>query len=163
MKTSGRQAKGYLWLNGHVKSVVETVNVPGYSGYISARADNIRSRRQVTFDCGHPRLDVKIQAQFDVTENTTGLNLENPDNILKLQQALTKNVQGKVQSAMRTLQHQYQADSFGFGEIIFRKYPAFWRQLQPRWRETYASLPVGYNMKIRVRNSGSISSSLPPS
>lgn len=160
---TNEQTRGFLWVDGSIKSVIATVQVPGHPGAISARSNIIRSRHQIVFRQGRPYLDIKLQTQFDVTQNNSNLNLEDPVNVLKLQSALRREVQSEMESTMNALQHRYRADAFDFGDAFNERYPGEWRQVRSHWRATYSSMPVIYNLKVRLRDSGLISSSLSPS
>jgi spore germination protein KC len=148
------QLRGFIWIYGRAKREESTVNIPGTPGYITGRMLGNNTTRSIKIINGKPRIDIHTRSEYDISENGTPLNLNDPKNIQLVRSAITKEVTSQIQSTMDTLQHKYHADSFGFSDLIDKKHPRMWAKMEKHWRETYSSMPVTVRVDVDIRNSG---------
>ena len=50
------------------------------------------------------------------------------------------------------VQHEYQTDIFGFGEMIYKRNLALWNQLELSWKEIYPTVEVEVSSTVHVVN-----------
>lgn len=151
---SGPQLRGFIWIFGRLQREDSTVNIPGVPGFITSRMLDIDTSRKIKVVNGKLKIQIKVRTEYDIAENGTPINLNNPANIERVKKALTEEIKGQVESTMDTLQHQYHADPFGFADKLYSKHPGVWKQLKGTWTGNYSKAPVSVLVSVDIRNSG---------
>ena len=82
-------------------------------------------------------MTLKAEAEADIVQNTTSLDMANPLVTKSLEQQLKKEIGNKVNIALVKVQKNKKADIFGFGDAFHRKYPELWKREKGRWDEIY--------------------------
>jgi len=104
-------------------------------------------------------MTVKIRTENDVIENTTALDLLEPDVTRKLEAELERAIERRVGQALERLQHVLRTDVMGFADAFHRKYPREWRKVRDRWDKKLPEVEVGVEVDaniLRPGESGSI-------
>ncbi len=110
---------------------------------------------------GEIRIEAQVRATDDIVTNQAGLDFTDPSVIPQLEQALARDVEGRMRAILRLAQEVFQADIFGFGALVRRSYPEVWRQVKENWHEIFSKLPVDIEVKPQVRRVGLTNSPAP--
>ncbi|HZW82499.1 MAG TPA: Ger(x)C family spore germination protein [Candidatus Deferrimicrobium sp.] len=73
------------------------------------------------------------------------------------EKAAEKTVQELIENAINKSKG-YNADIFGFGQLIFRERPDLWRTLEPQWDEIFPNLKVVVEANVTIKRSGATTS-----
>lgn len=154
-----RESRGLLWVKGQVKEGV--ISVPcsmektlGQNQSLSLEILRSKSRIHPEFIDGKLSVTVKVEASTNIQESECMEELNQPEVIRSIEEALASAIQIEVEAALAKAQHEYHADVFGFGEAVHRKYPGVWKELKADWPKTYQDLPVYVEIDAKIARTG---------
>jgi spore germination protein KC len=151
-----KTTRGILWLRKEVQKTVITARLKQKSGYISMNLVDHMIKIHPKKERGQLVMYVNANAVGDIIENTTGLDLGNPENDPVINQALADELRTRIRSSMEAIQHQYKSDVVGFAEIIHQTYPNDWKTLSEHWDQEFPKLKVVIQTKVRSRHIGMV-------
>lgn len=150
----GESFSGAKWLLHEVKGDVETVQLKeSSSSLISVGVLSANTRFVPTLKEGMPRMEVGIEAELSVAQNTTPVKTSDPKFIRQVERAAADDIRHQAETAIKQAQRM-KADIFGFGETINRSHPREWQRMQKRWEQIFPSMQVKVKVKASVRNIG---------
>lgn len=152
-RMNDQATRGIMWLRNELKSATVTVSPKGAKGYVSLYL--IRSHTDLVPHImdDHWSITVKIETQDDIVENTTDLNLMEPEHTEELETELRTDIENRVKMALTNAQ-KMNADIFGFADVFYRKYPKEWVQAKDRWDEIYPNVEVKLETNPKVTRPG---------
>ncbi|WAH43915.1 Ger(x)C family spore germination protein [Alicyclobacillus fastidiosus] len=150
----GPTFQGFLWIYGRIKRDDTTVRIKGVPGYLTGRMLSIRTERSISIVHGRPQINIHTRTQYDIAENGTPMNLNDPINVTKVRNAIQQEILSQIKSTMDTLQHQYVSDPFGFAEQLHKRDPRAWEKVHEDWHSVYSKTPVVITADVEIRNSG---------
>lgn len=146
--------RGVLWLRNDIRLATVTVKPKGANGYVSLSLQNASSKLIPKVDNGKWKVLLKANAEADIVQNTTQLDMTNIEVIKNLQHLLKKEVENRVKLALVHVQKDMKADIFGFGDTFNRKYPDLWKRDKYRWNEIFPNIEVTIDLDIKIRRQG---------
>lgn len=146
--------RGVLWLRNEIPLATVTVKPPDTNGYISLNLEQGNSELVPRFENGKWKMELKIDAEADVIQNTTRLDTNNPVVLKSLQKQLKKEIEQRVNEALVHVQKEMKADIFGFAATIHRKYPQLWKKEKDHWDEHFPEIEVTVHSTIKIRRQG---------
>ncbi|MFC6458918.1 Ger(x)C family spore germination protein [Paenibacillus vulneris] len=150
----GDSFSGAKWILHQVKGDVETVKMrKPISSLISIGILSSSTQLVTELQEGMPRIEVGIEAEVNVVQNTTRFKTSDPNFIRQVEKSASDDIRRNVETAIKQSQ-EMGADIFGFGEVINRRYPGEWQQLQDRWDMIFPSMQVKVEVKVNVRHIG---------
>lgn len=154
-----KQTRGFLWIEGKVKSGIIALNMPD-GGRASAEIIRSSSSTEVQNKNGKPSIIVDIKAQTNITEletnNSAPMDSAYIDKLTAVQNGVIKN---EAQSCIQTALHQSRSDIFGFGLLIYENEPELWKKIGRNWSKQLKDLDVQINVDSKIQHSGLISKS----
>lgn len=116
-----------------------TLSLRGGRGKVSLKEEN-----------GLPAFDLEVTVKGDVSAISNGRDglqkSQYPEIEKALSQALTVEIRGAVEKAVM----ESGCDVFGFGAMIYRSKPKWWRQLEDNWKETMKDCRYTVTVKAEV-------------
>lgn len=97
---------------------------------------------------------VDVRVNEDIQLNQAGLDLTDPSLIPPLEDLLARALEAQMRSMLHKAQEEFQADVFGFGELIHRNHPELWRKLKDAWHVYFPELEVEISVEVIVRRTG---------
>lgn len=155
------ESKGYNYITNNVNNTVGDIRCP--TGGI-AMLEVIRSKSVMTgkVSNGKPEAGVDIRIEANVGEvECKSLDLTQAKTINEMEAIGEQTVKKFVEQTIQKVQKKYKTDIFGFGEVIHRSDPQYWRNAQKNWDQQFAELPVNVKVDIKIRRTGTISQSIP--
>ena len=158
-----RETRGLLWVLGKVKGGLIVVGSPQGQGGATLEIMTAKGQATPVLDGGGITMNIKIKAEAGLAEQTTTENLVTPAGFAYLEKALSEAIQAEVLVAFAK-SRQLNADVFGFGEAVHKKYPDQWRQTEDRWDEVYGDVKLTIKVESKVRKADLITRpAVPPS
>ncbi|KUK12246.1 MAG: Germination protein, Ger(X)C family [Moorella sp. 60_41] len=146
---------GTMWLRGEVREGVITFNCPAHpEGQVAVRFYRSQTKVKPHVEGDKIRFLVKITAEGDLTEHTCDDSLKDPAQVRAMEEALRREVEKRAEAALDKAQKELKADIFGFGEVLHRQEPKFWKQVQDHWNEIFAGVEVKVEPRMEVRRVG---------
>jgi spore germination protein KC len=149
-----KQTRGILWPRNEIKSGVITISFKNEKGYISFNL--LRSHNELIPSIKNDKwsMHIKTNADLEVIQNTTKLNLFDPKIIKEAQQKVVFEVEQRERLAFSEVQKKLNADIFGFAEEFERKYPQIWKQKKAEWNEIFPQVAVTFDTKVKIKRTG---------
>ncbi|MTI84319.1 MAG: Ger(x)C family spore germination protein [Firmicutes bacterium] len=152
------ESRGFLWIDGEVKSGIVVVPHPGGEEQLMA-LEIIRASSEVKpaiSNDGNMSIKIKVNEEGNIGEiRPDHIELFYPENIKMLEKAKQTVIQNEVLAAIEKAQ-DLNADIFGFGEAVRRKYPKEWPQYEKKWDELFPLLDVQVEVEAKIRRTGMI-------
>lgn len=158
-----REAKGYNWVTGKVKSAINVVNAPERSARSAPQAsliglEIIRSkstfRPKITDDGRDIGVVVKISAEANIADVQPYVDPYTDSDLWPfLERRLEEEIKSEAMAAIRKAQ-ELRADIFGFGREVYRANPGLWKQVRDRWYEVFVDLEPEIEVSARIVRSG---------
>lgn len=142
------------WVTNQLKNDVETVNVgnesPAQVTYttLSAKSRLIPIRKN-----GEWQMNIRIESEINMIQNTSRLPMADPQNARLLEAAAAEHIREVVTQTVRDTQHMH-ADIFAFGEAIKRRNPHEWSRLEPQWNRFYPEMDFRVEASVKLRRIG---------
>jgi spore germination protein KC len=149
-----KETRGITWFQNEVKRGIITVRLKETPGVISMNLTNNTIKIFPKKEHGQLVMHVNAQAEGNIIENTTDLNLMNPKNDPRVNHAFSDELYKRMITTLNTIQHRYKSDVLNFGEIIHQEYPKEWKKLSTHWDEEFPKLKVIIHTKITFKHIG---------
>ncbi|MFC0214951.1 Ger(x)C family spore germination protein [Paenibacillus chartarius] len=150
--------RGMLILRNEIKNAVITAKVGSDDELVSFYLLNSRTELFPQIKDGAYSVTAKIEAEANVLQNTSDLDLGNPDVNQALEEEIKDAIRSRVQLALDKAQKDLKADIFDFSEIFHRKFPREWKAMKGRWNEIFPQVDVQLDIRPIVRRPGMITS-----
>jgi len=147
-----RESSGLLWAINKIK--IGFVNIP------EASLEIVTSKSKIV-----PELTGnKIKITIDINEESNVIQYNghqdmSPDILQKLEESQAKEIKSQVMAAVEK-SYALDADVFGFGEAVHRKYKKEWKELKPRWDDVYPGIEVSVKVKTHLNEIGDINKAI---
>jgi spore germination protein KC len=159
----GREARGYNWVVGKVKSALLVVEAPERSIEPEPGASLIgleiigakgAFKPKITDDGRNIGIAVKISAEANIADVQPYVDSYSDSGLWAfLERQLEEAIKGEAMAAIRKAQ-ELRADIFGFGREVYRTNPKVWKQVKDGWHELFAHIEPEIEVSARVVRSG---------
>jgi spore germination protein KC len=153
------ETRGLLWINGKIQS--GSMNVDALGGRISMGLLESSASVDPVLKDGRFSIHVSVRqalnvAEADITDNI--MKVENEDRMNAISQdTILAALKASVDRAKAL-----NADVFGFGEAIRRKYPGQSKNFLENWDSEFPKLEVNFSVTAVVRSTGSMAEPVSP-
>lgn len=154
---SAEETRGLLWLRNEMEKGVITTKVPDDKGggYISMEIDRAEVKVVPIIKNQDLKLDVNIITELSVIENDSQLELFDTKVIEDIQKEINNQIKNRVQMVVDKGQEEYNSDIFGFGHLVYQKYPKEWNaNYKNNWDQKFQELEVSIQSKALIRRIG---------
>ncbi|HHW48786.1 MAG TPA: Ger(x)C family spore germination protein [Clostridiaceae bacterium] len=144
------ETRGLLWVLGEVKSGVILVPSPNRQG--NAVLEILKTRSKVTPEINNGKIvmNIKIKMESSLSEQTTTENLATIPAFEEIQKALEEIIRQEIMTAFDK-SRELNADIFGFGEILHKKYNNVWKTIKDDWDEVYPTIKLNIEVEARIQ------------
>ena len=91
-----------------------------------------------------------------VTAETGEIEINDPKEIKKLEEAFNEKLKKDVEGAIKKAQQEFESDIFGFGEFVHDQHPKEWRDMKKDWDEKFKEAEISVSVESRIRRYGEI-------
>jgi spore germination protein KC len=149
------ETRGLLFIEGDVQGGILSVTNP-LDGQKAVAIEMKRSsvKKDIRFNDGYPSLYVEVDGEGSLGSQHGAGDLTTPEMISTLQQQAAAIIEHEIRGAIGKAQHRYETDIFGFGDIAYRKYPDYWRNVKTGWDQEFASLGLTVDVNYIIKKSG---------
>ncbi|SFL14913.1 spore germination protein KC [Paenibacillus sp. 1_12] len=141
-KLDSQAARGILWLRDEIKTSVITVTPTKSKGSVSLRMIRSNTQLHPSIVNGVWRMNVHIETEEDVQQNTTGISLMEPEWIKTIETSMDNLIEDRAKKALQPAQKSFHSDIFGFAEAFHRKYPKAWNTSKANWNDIFSKMEV---------------------
>ncbi|MDD9267065.1 Ger(x)C family spore germination protein [Paenibacillus sp. GCM10023248] len=168
-KDNGLKLAGFLntresfyanWITGKQKGFIITSYITQGNGNISLNMQKLDRRIRVNLVNDQIQIEVRLVGKGSIVENNATLDPTARKDLQIIQDEFNLTTQNSVQQLIDKVQKEYKTDIFGFGEVVHRKYPKQWKNLEKDWSHTFSQLQVSVKVDIHCKEPGQTTSSI---
>lgn len=154
------EGRGLLWVLGEVESGIIVVKDSEGS---SVSEEIIRSKTKMTpvLEDGKIVIKIEISEEGNIGEEEGTENLAELSQVKYLEDRISEEIESEVTAALKKAR-ELDADIFGFGSAIEKKYSSKWKEIEENWDEGFKTLDVKLSVDADLRLMGKISKPLVP-
>lgn len=151
------EAVTYNYISNTVKTTVRTVPCPAADdGKVTIEIMKSKAEIKGNVSNGKPKIDIHVKLDGNVGSVSCKIQLKDLKTIAELEKSFEEQGEKIGEEAIESIQKQYQADIFGFGEVIHRSNPKAWKQLKENWDEEFSNLTVNLKVDLEIHRTGTI-------
>ncbi|WP_404406878.1 Ger(x)C family spore germination protein [Jeotgalibacillus malaysiensis] len=150
----GEMSRGVIWILDKIEETEVEIDWDGKKNIIGYTV--IRQKTKISADTKNvlPVITIHTNAEGDIREVRTPVDLTDPAIILDLEKELEKEIKREIEETIKKTQ-QNKTDIFGFGEVVHRSDPEKWKELKGDWDDSYfPNLNVKVEVEVFIRRSG---------
>ncbi|UOO36791.1 Ger(x)C family spore germination protein [Oscillospiraceae bacterium CM] len=154
------ETRGLLFATGKTQTGVIPVSVEGVSSTIEIKEASSNVTPTLYTD-GTAAFNIDIKTLIGIGDQTGTLTLSDEKTFAPVLAATAEAIKGEILSAVEKSK-ELDADIFGFGEMLYRKYPKQWEKLKDNWKNAYKNITVTVSVNAKADGSGRIGKPLAP-
>lgn len=158
-----KETRGLLWATGKIKSGIIVAPAPGSEDKLVA-FEIIRAKGEIEPEItdGNLTVTVEVKEEGNLGEvQPDSVDITRPGVLKELEERKKAAIEDEIIAAVIKAR-ELNADIFGFGEAVRRKYPREWKQLEDRWDEIFPTLEVNMAVEAKIRRTGKITKTAEP-
>ena len=102
---------------------------------------------------------IKVKTEGAIVQNSTILDLDDPQHVNKVEKALGKQIEDRMRKAIEESQDMG-VDAAHFGKEFHRKYPKQWKKVKNRWEEeVFPEVKMEFDIEAHIRSRGFVGES----
>lgn len=150
------ETQGMQWIRNKVKTTSITTTLYG-DGFVTFDVLKTKSRVKASIIDDTITIYVTITAQGNIFEMSDSIDvIKNPGAMPELGKLNSASIENIVRSALNKTQKELKADVFGFGELIHRTDPKYWKTIEDDWDNIFPDLDVKIDVKSSIKRPGII-------
>ena len=149
------ESRGLLWVLGEVKSGIIIVPDPKGEGKVSLEIIQAKGKIVPEGKNGSPEITIKISAEGNLGAQMSEQDLTETAAWKSLEKGMARAIENEVNASVKKAQ-KLKADVFEFGDMMHKKQPFLWKELEPQWEEIFPELKVNVMVEAKLRGSGLI-------
>lgn len=146
--------RGVMWVRNEIQTATVTFTPKDEKGEISIIISSSTTRLIPKIKDEKWSVAVKIDAAGYVMQNTTDLNLSDPNILNSLEKDLEQEISHYVEKSLDQVQKKYKTDVLDFSETFHRKYPRAWKRNVERWNERFPEMEVDVAVNATILRTG---------
>ena len=149
-----RETRGVLWLRDEVQRGTITVGPDTLPGRVTMNWVRSKVKRSVQGSGGQVTIRIDAEAEADVGEQTTTLDLSDPKVLEAVERQMAAEVRERIELALSRMR-EANVDAAGLGELIHQQQPQVWKRLEKEWKQgKYQKTPVVVRATAHIRRTG---------
>jgi len=151
------ETRGMQWINGKVKfGYITTLSQD--EGRITFQIIRSNSKIKSSIKTDSYTIIIKVKEESIIGEMTGNLDpMKTPDIMNRLEIIQDDAITNEIKLAINIAQRKFNADVFGFGEMIHRDYPKEWTYMEGRWKDIFPNLNIEIKVISSLKRPGYIS------
>src|SRR5690554_1597281 len=158
----GHETRGQNWIRNTMQRGPIVVDLPEEEGLATIEIMKMQSKIEPKKRNGEVMITVEIKAEGRLQDLVTP-----PGKAPRLEQEFTQSLENRFAEIIRrdckrslTRAKELEADIFGFGNTVYRKYPRLWEEeLARRWKDIFLDLTVEFLAEATLNRPGLVLSS----
>lgn len=149
---TGTETRGCMWVTNQTHEGVIPLNIDNQNIVIDYKFDDVSIKPE--FKNEKISMKVKLTISGALSEMTADKDLLKLPTVKEVESLWQDQVISEISSAIYKLQTEYSADVLGFANMIKKKYPKEWKQIQQNWDEEFSNIIMDYDVIVIFRGYG---------
>ncbi len=147
------ESKYFLFCINGVHGGVLTVSSGG-QGKKDVSLEVLKSATKTSYSYTQGKVKMTIQTETEVSldEMKSDTDLLDEKEISKIEKNTEDMLKNQILNVIKKVQNEYDSDIFEFGNLIYKKDPKLWAQLEPQWDDLFRTLQVEVTPKVNIMN-----------
>jgi spore germination protein KC len=155
-----QESKGLSWLTDQIKGTEISFPCSDHEKKLnSITVTSSKTKLKPLKSDNHFTMHVKINANGVLMESVCKEDLSKPEVISALQKIIEEQIEEDIKAAWDALQ-RLDADTPGFANIIHRKYPKDWKEINDDWETEFKKMELKIQIKVNIKRPGLIQKSV---
>lgn len=151
-KLNEQESRGVLWIMDKVRGGILVIH-PSATEKASLEIIRSQSKVKMALKNNMPEITIEVDITSNLSELSGNGDLMSPAIWNKLAHYQAKAVEKEIRMAVEKAQ-ELNADVFGFGAMIYKKYPQEWKTIEALWDDIFPLIEVNVQVKSRVKHPG---------
>ncbi len=152
---SPEESKYALFVEDELKGGILTLSMAGMqTDDISLEIFLSNTKKSFSYEQGKVKIRIETDTRVSIAENEGMLDIMDMNLVQSIEEAAAAMIEKNIADLVARMQGEFNADIFGFGEMIYKRNLPLWRQLGPSWDMLFPTLEVTVSSKVFVINSG---------
>ena len=159
---NGSETKDLLFIRNKVKGGVlnEIIQANANSPFFSLEIFKNKTKVTPTINGKNIEINLKIDTSAAIDEIYGIENFSEEEELIKLEQSAENTLRVRIESLIKKMQLEYDADIFGFGEKLREDKVKAWNSVSDNWEDTFKYLKVNVKTRVHIKNSAVLSKTL---
>lgn len=154
-----KESRGINVINNKVTSTSATFEYN--DNYITVNLTGIKVKNTIEMVDNKPVVTISFTSDAAIRELEGVEDVDNVNVIKNIEQAIENNVKNVINQALDCTQKKYKSDVFGFGNLIYKKYPDYFKNLNKDWStEVFPNLEIKIETDVKLHTKGSLEQSI---
>lgn len=154
------ETQGLLWIRGKLHPGIIYADVPEGLGHVGFELLRAERRIQPEFYGNRVKFNIELKGEGVIHENNTRLDLNQPENVRLVKEALKKSIEKRIRQTVTKIQREYGTDVLGLGRELQRRYPKQWAAFKDNWEQQFPETEVSLKLDLTILRSGMTGSPL---
>ncbi len=146
-----RQTRGLLWVQGKINHGAIIINVPG--GKAGLEITRSRTKVKAVRLKDKFKIKVSIHEEGNLDCQMSPEELTKPDKLKSLARREADLIKNEINAALAKAK-KFNADIFGFSEVIHKSNPKEWRTMKEKWDQIFPRLQVDLDVNCVIHSVG---------
>lgn len=157
---NGEETKDLQLIRDEVKGgvLVEGMDGNGISVPVSLEIISSKTKVKPVVDGNNIEINLDIDTTVAIDEIEGTENYIDEDGRKYLEQSAEKKLKERIESLIRKIQTEYDADIFRFGSKFWEDEAKVWKSISNNWDGIFKNLKVNVTTKVHIKNSAILSS-----
>lgn len=152
------ESRGYSFIHNDVHNTVGVLKCPD-GGKMTIEVIRSKTIPKAKFVNGEPEIHLAIRIEASIGEVLCKIDLTQKSSIYKMEHKSEDAIRGFVQKTIDQAQEKYKVDIFGFGDVVHRANPAYWKKVENNWDSVFQKMPVKLDVVVNIRQTGTVNNS----
>ncbi len=141
---------GHSIARGTVNTINITFPCDDKENFGTAIISRVKRKHETIIEKKEVKGKVNVKGDVAIVEYNCKLNIENPENIKKVEKQINKEIENIVSNTIKTLQEDLKSDIVGFGEYIYRYMYKDWKKYKDNWDEVFSKMDIEPKSEVKI-------------
>lgn len=146
-------AKGVNLLLNNVKSTMIATNCDE-QGSMVIEVLKQGTKFKTTFNNGKPKISADLKIRARLCQLDCKMEIMEKKVHKQIEKKFEETIKQQLEASVQHLKTELQADIIGFGEMIRRKDPLYWKSVKDHWDQAFQSLEIDFNVEVQITDFG---------
>jgi spore germination protein KC len=149
------QSKGFNYITNNVKNTVGWVEC-GNGGKLTVEIMKSETKLEGNVKGDTPKIKIRTSIEANISDVECVIDLTDLKKIKEIEQKVVKKTEDIIKDSVEAAK-EYNADIFGFGEIISRADHKKWKDMEANWSDIFVDkLEIEPKVDVKIRRTGTI-------
>ncbi|ARI75845.1 Ger(x)C family spore germination protein [Halobacillus mangrovi] len=145
------QSRGLNFVTGNINSAI--ITEPCDDGKLSIEILRSQASMKSKIKSDRPVVTIEIETEGNVGEIDCKIDLSKPESLDKLNKKVDKAIKEMIEASIQTAKESG-SDIFGFGNVVHRDNPKYFKKVEKDWNSQFKELEVEIKVNTELRRKG---------